>query len=64
MPCKGNNDFKEKYPHVPVGALEPMGIKDTLTKNSCFLQYANVLEYELDTKWHGICKRGRNGQGC
>ena len=30
------NDFKEKYPYVHVGTLEPMFIKDISTKNSLF----------------------------
>ena len=33
MPQKGDNDSKEKYPYVWAGTLEPMHIKDMLTKN-------------------------------
>ena len=35
-PKKSNHDFKEKYPYVWVGTLEPMRIKDILTKNHFF----------------------------
>ena len=28
--------FKEKYPHVHVGTLEPIFIKDILTKSAVF----------------------------
>ena len=38
-------DFKEKYPYVRVGTLEPMRIKDILTKDR-FLSFASILEYE------------------
>ena len=45
MPQKSNNGFKEKYPYIWAGTLEPMLIKDILTKN-WFLPYAIFLEYE------------------
>ena len=38
MPQKSNNDFKEKYLFVRAGAIEPMHIKDILTKNPVFGQ--------------------------
>ena len=37
MPQKSNYEFKEKYPYVSVGSLEPMLF---------FLLLASVLEYE------------------
>ena len=47
MPQESNHDFKEKYPYIRVGTLEPMHIKEILTKTSCFFfAYASVLEYE------------------
>ena len=33
MPQKSNHDFKEKHPNIWAGTLEPMRIKDVLTKN-------------------------------
>ena len=38
MAQKSNHDFKEKYPYVRVGTLEPMRVKDILKKNSCFIR--------------------------
>ena len=35
MPKKSiNHDFKDKYPDVPVGTLEPMVTIDIVTKNN------------------------------
>ena len=36
MPQKSNHDFKETYPYIRVGPLEPMRIKDILTKKPAF----------------------------
>ena len=36
MPQKQNHGFQEKYPYIRAGTLEPMRMKDILTKNSCF----------------------------
>ena len=46
MPQSSNHDFRGKYPCARSGTLVPMRIKDIFTKNSCFLPYASVLEYE------------------
>ena len=43
VPQKSNS--KEKYPYVRVDTVKPMRINDILTKNSCLLPYASVLEY-------------------
>ena len=45
MHQKSNHDFKEKYPYIRAGKLEPMHKKDILTKNH-FLRYVSVLELE------------------
>ena len=45
MPQTSNHDFKEKCPYINAGTIEPMPIKDILTKNG-FLPYASDLEYE------------------
>ena len=49
MPQESNRDFKEKYPYVSVGTLEPMCDLDILTKKTAFLPYASGLDYEQDT---------------
>ena len=47
MPQKSNHDFKEKYPYIRVGTLEPLRIKAILTqKNSCFLTSDSFIELE------------------
>ena len=45
---KSNHDFKEKYPYVSAGTIEPMNIKDKTSLQKLFfnLNYASVLEYE------------------
>ena len=55
---KSNHDFKEKYHDVRAGTIEPMHIKNILTKNR-FLPYASVLEYKYGTKWG----KSKNDQG-
>ena len=55
---------KSLYPNVCVSTLETMHIKDILIKNSWFLPYASVLEYEYYTYWHKIWQRGKNIPGC
>ena len=48
MSQMNNHDFKEKNIHIPYvsgGTLEPMPIKDILTKTAV-LSNASVLEYE------------------
>ena len=47
---KSNHGFKEKYPYVRVGTLEPMHIE----AKTGFSPYASVLEYEYDTLWNKI----------
>ena len=41
MPQKSNHDFKEKYPYIRAGKLEPLRITDILTKKTDF--FASVL---------------------
>ena len=36
MPHKSDHDFKEKYLYIRAGTIEPMSIKDRLTKNRFF----------------------------
>ena len=36
IPQKSNHDFKEKYPYIPAGTLEPMSTKVILTKTRSF----------------------------
>ena len=48
MPLEINHDFKEKYPYIRAGTLEPMHNKDILTK-TFFMPYASVLGHEKDT---------------
>ena len=52
MTQKRNNDFKEKYPYILVGKLEPMRIEDILTR-TCFFAVC-----------HKILQRGKNDNSC
>ena len=54
IPNKNNHDFKEKYPYVRAGTLEPMRIKEILTKNSFFVvrqRFKNTSEAHNDIRF-------------
>ena len=48
MPQKSNHNFKEKYPYIRVGTLEPMRIKYISTNTAVFAAH----------------QRGKNNQSC
>ena len=46
MPQTSNHDFRVKCHYIHAGTIEPMRIKNILTK-TVFLPYASVLDYNL-----------------
>ena len=60
MPQTSNQDFKEKYPYIQAGTIEPIRIKDILIKKSWFSSRTPVF-YNM-SKAHNDIKFGKELQ--